>query len=231
MKLVINHLTRLKPGYICVAGLNLDDYNQVRPVIPYSLITRRFLVEERGGVFGIGQQADLGPVRHVGKYPEIEDYSFEPGKIQLIGQSDPAIFWQQLERTAHPALADIFGPGLQLIGQTLTFPENHGMASLGNWRPAGSLQIGLDERDTLRLNISDPDHELSLPVTDLRFYESDHKTLKPAIIEQVGQWLADPASSVILSVGLSRPWQKSGDTIKRHWLQLNNFHFQHQPVW
>ena len=36
---------------------------------------------------------------------------------------------------------------------------------------------------------------------------------------------------VILSVGLTRPWQKAGEEVERHWLQVNNIHLQDNPVW
>jgi hypothetical protein len=35
----------------------------------------------------------------------------------------------------------------------------------------------------------------------------------------------------ILSVGLTRPWQKRGDTAERHWLQVNNIHLKDDPLW
>jgi hypothetical protein len=35
----------------------------------------------------------------------------------------------------------------------------------------------------------------------------------------------------ILSVGLTRPWQKRGDDAERHWLQLNNIHLEDNPLW
>jgi hypothetical protein len=36
---------------------------------------------------------------------------------------------------------------------------------------------------------------------------------------------------VILSVGLTRPWRKQGDTAERHWLQVNNIHLRDAPLW
>ena len=36
---------------------------------------------------------------------------------------------------------------------------------------------------------------------------------------------------VILSVGLARAFQVSGDTARRHWLQVNNLHLEDDPAW
>jgi hypothetical protein len=35
----------------------------------------------------------------------------------------------------------------------------------------------------------------------------------------------------VLSVGLTRAWQRPDDPIPRHWVQLNNIHFQHDATW
>jgi hypothetical protein len=35
----------------------------------------------------------------------------------------------------------------------------------------------------------------------------------------------------ILSLGLTRPWRKQGDTTERHWLQVNNIHLKDDPLW
>jgi hypothetical protein len=36
---------------------------------------------------------------------------------------------------------------------------------------------------------------------------------------------------VILSVGLTRPFRKWGDSEERHWLQVNNIHLEDDPLW
>ena len=36
---------------------------------------------------------------------------------------------------------------------------------------------------------------------------------------------------VILSVGLARAFQVSGDTARRHWLQVNNLYLEDDPAW
>lgn len=37
--------------------------------------------------------------------------------------------------------------------------------------------------------------------------------------------------AVILSVGLARAFQVSGDTARRHWLQVNDLHLEDDPAW
>ena len=43
MKIVVNHLTRMQPGYICVAGLDFQTNAHVRPVLAGSRLTVSFI--------------------------------------------------------------------------------------------------------------------------------------------------------------------------------------------
>jgi hypothetical protein len=36
---------------------------------------------------------------------------------------------------------------------------------------------------------------------------------------------------VILGVGLTRAFQREQNGPGRHWLQVNNIHFEDQPIW
>jgi hypothetical protein len=107
MQIVINHLTRLQPGYICTAGLDLATGKAVRPVLQRN-ITAAFLAT-KNGYFGIGEKLDLGRVQYVGNAPEVEDYRFEPGGVKRLGQMPAPEFWQLLRTSAKPMLRDIFG--------------------------------------------------------------------------------------------------------------------------
>ena len=52
MHLVITHLTRMQPGFICVAGIEPDTGKQIRPVLGRCLT--RDLLHVNGGAFEIG---------------------------------------------------------------------------------------------------------------------------------------------------------------------------------
>ena len=233
MKLIINHLTRLNtPDSICVAGLNLDNAQHVRPVLSSRLLTRAFLAD-RHGYFAIGHQLDLGPVKATSQPPHTEDVCFEPGKVRRLGLPTPVEFWQRLEQTAQPSLKAIFGPDLQFRGRGAALDERIGQVSLGNLRPQTAPRLSIDAAtrgEILRLSLRDADFDLNLSVTDLRFYQPDHKTPRKELVEQASQWLKE-GQPIILSVGLGRAFQKPSDIAPRHWLHVNNLHFEQQPIW
>jgi hypothetical protein len=83
MQVVINHLTRMNTGYMCVAGLDLKNGKHVRPVLGGRLGVE--LLRKNGGVFEIGAMVDLGPVRLVGTAPEVEDRQFTTGNLKVLG--------------------------------------------------------------------------------------------------------------------------------------------------
>lgn len=52
MKIAVNHLTRMQPGYICVAGIDLETGSHVRPVLPSGRLSAA-LLRRNGGPFDI----------------------------------------------------------------------------------------------------------------------------------------------------------------------------------
>ena len=43
--------------------------------------------------------------------------------------------------------------------------------------------------------------------------------------------LIEKGVGMILSVGLARAFRVQGDTARRHWLQVSNFHLEVDPTW
>lgn len=78
--------------------------------------------------------------------------------------------------------------------------------------------------------MNDGTFHVDLSVTDLRLYAKDQKTPRAKVIADV-QRRIQQGMGVILSVGLARAFQVSGDTARRHWLQVNNLHLEDDPVW
>jgi hypothetical protein len=147
-----------------------------------------------------------------------------------------AEFWELLQRLAKPKLGEIFGKDLAARGpQSYAVDVGQGIASLGCYATASHPHLFLQRRDPLsggriRLQFTSGHYEFELSVTDIRLYGPDHVTPDPEIVQRVADRL-QAAPSVILGVGLTRPFRGESDETARHWLQVNNIHFEDDPGW
>ncbi len=231
MKIVINHLTRMQKGFICVAGVSLESGRHVRPLLRQQM--RTTFLARNGGLFDIGRIVDLGRTRYIGKRPEVEDHLFYPHNAAPLDDMAPHEFWQLLTRLARERLVEIFGPQLHRRGRGSCAVEvGNGIASLGCF-VADSPRLVLQEtngRDRIRMRFQSGSYEFDVPVTDIRLYGSDHVTPDREIVRRAAERL-EFTSSVVLSVGLTRPFKKTAAEPALHWLQVNNIHFADDPNW
>ena len=228
MRIVVNHLTRMRPGFICVAGIDLTTGRHVRPVIQGQL-TRAYLTRF-GGPFDIGEIVDLGSVTYAGSAPHSEDYVFAYTSAQSFAIASPVEFWTTLQRVSQRTLIDIFGPELQKLGNTCATPLGQGRASLGCLIPASIPSLFVHDSGKLVINFTDGVFGVHASVTDLRLYKVDQITLKHAMVDEINLRMRTGAQ-VVLSVGLGRSWRKPGDSEERHWFQVNGIHLSDEPIW
>lgn len=229
MEIAINHLTRMQPGYICVAGIDTQTGQHVRPVI-YGRLSAALLARY-GGPFALGAVVALGSVQAEGRPPEVEDRRFEPKRARRLRTLDGAAFWRLLRDVARPTLAAIFGPELRPVGRAAALPAGHGIASLGCLIPATAPPLlALDPAGKLRCTLDDGTLSANVSVTDLRLYEDDYTTPRRETVERIAARLAAGVPA-ILSVGLTRPFQKPEGGEALHWLQVNNIHLEDEPLW
>ena len=232
MRIVVNHLTRMQRGFMCVAGLEPKTGKHVRPVIRGRL-TVDFLMR-RQGPFEMAHEVDIGAVEYAGKAPEIEDYSFDYRHALSVHALKPGDFWKLLQQASQARLSDIFGTELSAPGGACSLPDGHGKASLGCIVPVGTPALFLQSRpyraDHVRMHFSDGVLQLNAAVTDIRLFGDDHVTPDLAVIKQVHERM-QAGTGVILSIGLTRPYAPSPDVTPQHWLQVNNIHLEDNPAW
>lgn len=225
-RVVITHLTRMDHPRVCVAGIDVDSGQYIRPVTWKSQPLT--LEAVKSGLLRLGQMIELGSCRMVGSPPEVEDCLFSLQEARALGQVTPEEFWSRLADSAQESLEQVFGEELRRYGATLALPEGRGKASLGDVWVEGFrlvLRKGNDGRPRLRGRFAG----LSVAVTDLRFYESSTYGLEVERVNWVNRTLRD--SRAILSVGLSRPMKREQDPEPLHWLQVNGVHLECEPLW
>ena len=232
MRIIVNHLTRMQPGFICVAGLDVRNFRHVRPVKIGRL--RDDLLESKGGPFNIAAIVDLGTVAYIGHPPEMEDHAFDPDKAVKVEDVAAEDFWLMLRKVAKPGFREIFGPDLKSHaisqGSTCALDLKMGKASLGCLTPARSPELTRDRFGRLRMNLDDGQMCCSLGVTDVRLYESDFKTPRREAMEKVVGALVRGVPAIV-AIGVGRSFLREGDSEPRHWLQVNSIHLEDDAAW
>ena len=226
MEIVVNHVTRMNGGHVCVAGID-ERGRHVRPVLAFGRLTRDVLVTG-GGPFGLGVRVAIAGAVPRPSRPEVEDHLFEIAATREVGRLDGAAFWDLLAEHAEASLAGIFGIELARDGRTASLPVGAGQASLGIFCPRARPRLAHDQ-GKLRLLVAEADlGALSLPITDVRLYDP----ASGAVHARLAQLLEDRLRrrDALLSVGVGRPWTRNGGE-PRHWLQVNNVHLDDNPLW
>jgi hypothetical protein len=228
MRLLVNHLTRMAPGFVCVAGFDPDSKKHVRPVIHGRLSSD--LLERFGGPFDIANLVELGEVTPTGTAPELEDNLFEPTNSSKIKSLDADRFWRVLQALSGSSLSDVFGDVIQYTDASAVVGVGLGERSLGCLTSQAQFGMYISAFDKIRLTFEDEGHALDLGVTDARLHAPPDWQIREDRVEEIAARLRH-GERVILSLGLSRAFQKKGDTVRRHWLQVNNIHLEGSPVW
>jgi hypothetical protein len=213
----------MQPGYICVAGIDVSNGRHIRPVLSRRLTTD--LLSANGGPFSLASLIDLGVVEFYGDPPAVEDHLFDPRNVHVIQSLKPEQFWKVLQSVAKKSILQIFGPAIQLLGRGCVVDKGAGKASLGCLIPAVPPHLYVDNYGKIRIRVTDGNFTVHLSVTDIRLCETDHQTPKQNLIDQFDTQMRRGAST-ILSIGLARAWKQPGETIERHWLQVNNIHLK-----
>jgi hypothetical protein len=188
------------------------------------------LLQRRGGAFGIATVVDLGTTQPRGTPPETEDQLFDPNQVTVVRELTPGRFWNLLKAVSQRRLTDVFGHDLKAQRSGCAVDEGTGIASLGCVRPLTRPKIFINGWGKIRASVSDGSFDVDLSVTDARLYKDDQQTPRTTLVAEVQRRIGRGVG-VMLSVGLARAFQVSGDTARRHWLQVNNIHLEDDPTW
>jgi hypothetical protein len=234
MKIVVNHLTRMREGHVCVAGIDLERLQHVRPVLATRSLTPAVLARH-GGCFDIGHVVDIGEAVARPKPPHVDDHVFDPGAVKFIRQFAAGEFWALLFRISKPTLRGLFGDALKPQGRsswgTGVGQEAVSLGCLALKRMPRLCYVAPAQfKASIRMHISDGEADLWAPVTDLRLYRDDHATPDQSVVERIAQRIRK-SRHVILGMGLTREFCPSTEAHPAHWLQVNNIHLETNPTW
>jgi hypothetical protein len=230
MKIVVNHLTRMRGERICVAGVDWEMAEHVRPVTSATSPLTRELLRSNGGIFEVGALVDLGPVAACGHPPETEDHRFSPSSASYESTLAGDQYLELLNIVSSESLEEGFGPDLERASKwKYAVPVGRGARSLAVIRPSVRSRLTVDdsfERPRVVLEFRDVEPQTYVPVTDLRFYAADQVTILRDVVESVDSRLRRGVDAFIM-FGLGRPWERDPD---HHWLQVNGICLADQPV-
>jgi len=218
MQIVLNHVTRMRRSRICVAGIECGSLTHMRPTTSKEELLTRELLRAEGGPFGPGALVDLGEVVPEGSPPEVEDRRFVTGHARHVEDLSDQKYLTLLASVADDSVKGAFGADLREIRpRKFAIPKGHGQRSLAVIPvEAAELQIAWGN---LYVSLRDGDVDAKLRVTDVRFYEPDHKTIKVDLMQDVSRRMAGGVEAYAM-LGLARAMrdQDGGDV---HWLQCN----------
>lgn len=231
MRIVMNHITRMRGERICIAGIDTEEAEHVRPTTPADDPITRELLQVHGGPLAIGAEVELGDVEPDGAAPEVEDHRFQTVELEHVRDLDDDEFLGLLEELAAADLHAAFGPDLKRRDWKYAIDVGKGSASLAVIRSVTMpiLEINRKYEEKLQLRWEDPDPLTYLSVTDVRFYEEDHKTIREEIVDDANNRLVRGVGCFLM-LGVARPFRASGDTRERHWLQLNGLVLDDRPT-
>lgn len=227
MRIVVNHLTRMNTqSRICVAGIDLETLAHVRPVTPaYDPITRD-LLRENGGPFGIGAVVDIGAAAPQPEPPETEDHRFRTRDARLVDTLAPERYWEMLGAVQADGFEDAFGPDLERRGSGYAIDAGHGIRSLAVIAVDGA-RLAINRWGKLRFSLTSTD--VSLSVSDVRFYAADHETIQSDVVADVDTRLRTGTEAYAM-LGLARAFKARDDDRERHWAQVNGLCLADDPT-
>jgi hypothetical protein len=215
---------------ICVAGIEAETRRHLRPTSGSERPLSRDLLAAAGGPFEIGAVVELGETTPVPNPPEVEDQRFEPAAARQIGRLKPEKYLGLLDEVAQRSIRYGFGPDLEHRGRYKFASETGGgECSLLCVRMEEFIALGISDWGTLQLRFNVAHERAYAPVTDLRFYEPDQRTIREAVVKDVAARLRKRTRAWVM-FGLSRPWAPPEEDVERHWLQVNGICLEDDPL-
>ena len=143
MRIVVNHLTRMQKGFMCVAGIDLDTRLHVRPVLDRQMPID--LLSVHGGPLADKQMvqqwiADSAAAIEAARLLTL----YAAWKIDRFGSSDARVEIAMIKYHGAYVLHDVLDRALQLHG-SLGYSADMPLEAMYRWARAARLYDGPDE--------------------------------------------------------------------------------------
>ena len=220
MQIVVNHVTRMATDErICVASIDTETFENIRPTTPRTDLITRKLLRENGGPFGPGAVVEIGKVEARPSPPETEDHLFETAAAEHIEDLTDDEYMALLEEVIDADIPTAFGPELiEVRPGKLAVPAGEGNRSLAVIEPANpTLQIDNDKLYLILDRLSGP---AKVRVSDVRFHEPDHVTVRRDRVEDVNDRI-ESGVPVYTMLGLAQALRDQKAEMDLHWLMAN----------
>jgi hypothetical protein len=126
-----------------------------------------------------------------------------------------------LDAVSDTSFEEPFGPDLKRVtNHKHAIEAGRGVRSLAVVRAQGRPRLRVNRWGKLQLELTYPDTPSYMSVTDVRFYESDHTTVKHELVNDIDRRLGAGVGAFIM-LGLGRAFVANDDDRSRHWLQAN----------
>ncbi len=221
MLIIVNHVTRMKSPRICLAGVDAETFEHIRPTTPPSDLMTRTLLRQNGGPFGVGALVELGPVQAEPNPPETEDHRFATANARRVEDLSDDEYLAVLQEVSVATVENAFGPDLECVSyRKYAIEPGRGTQSLAVVRLQGRPHLRCNDWRKLLLELDDPDTPCSLSMTDVRFYKSDQTTINGDVVEDVNDRLSAGVDAFLM-LGLARAFVAAGFDRRLHFLQGN----------
>ncbi|GAB4535929.1 MAG: hypothetical protein Fur0020_03620 [Thermodesulfovibrionia bacterium] len=227
MEVLITDLTYMHGG-VCIAGINIETLENIRPVLKFGHIQKDFV--DRNNIYP-GALIRFDFLHKKSNPPHIEDHVFEPANVEFIKYLTQADWTNILDSCAFLSLASAFN---NLIVDKKGVSPGAKTSSLAVIK-VDSIKMNFFDSDKgallpfkTRVSFTSGGDTYHLPVTDLQFIDYcinrfDSGIARNKLKNDLEEFIND-SEYIYLRIGLTRPFKKAEDADELCYLQVNGIY-------
>ena len=223
INLIITDVTRMQKQRVCIGAIS-EDWDSIRPVLPYPGILEAFLYTGDKQVIRPFSRITLDLIKPIIDPPHTEDWEFTKKVLDYRGLLKENHKTRFLKKILDPSVDSIFGTEVYQLNSSCYVEYGTGKRSLGTIKVKSIENVQLTNKNGnlgYRISFLDQIGKLfNLSVTDLsfRYYvknligkqNGDFSIISKKIEEKLQK------ADTYLRIGLGRAWSPPESNIKPH---------------